>query len=339
MDLALLFFAFLWGLSGKSKGESPSDIKPSGPRQLPPPGGAQASTPAPWPQAPPHGLPPFPGSGWEFDEPPPPEVKQRAGQLVSVLWKGGSGTSKTEQTAGRWITYVAAIVASGKRGVVAYRVKRGGSSPSSRRAPAPTRTSAPSSGGMQGILTAVSPGWPQPTGAGSRVLRAVKGRLYRWVAELSGSGIGDLEAVKRGLRLSGATNIKITPGPPVRVEYMQRAALNKDVEIGVAYRVAFGNFSGTIAIVDGQEVREGAPSAQPVALGELRRGMGIKPQAPHEQVKIAQRKLGITADGRFGAGTEDAVRAFQTSRGLKSDGIVGPKTWAELFASGGTVRA
>jgi hypothetical protein len=336
MDLALLFFAFLWGLSGKSKGESPADIKR--PRQLPAPsspGGAQAST-APWPQVTPSGLPPFPGAGWQFDEPPPPAVKQRAGQLVSALWKGGAGTFKTEQTDGRWITYVAEIVASGKRGVVAYRVRSGSSSPSS---PAPTRTSAPSSGAMQGILTATSPGWPQPTGAGSRILRAVKGRLYRWVATVSGSGIGDLAAVERGLRLSGATNIKITPGTPVRVEYMQRAALNKDVEIGVAYRIKFGAFDGTISIIDGQEVREGAPSSQPVALGELRRGMGIKPQAPHEQVKIAQRKLGIAADGRFGAGTEDAVRAFQTSRGLKSDGIVGPNTWAQLFATGSTVRA
>ncbi len=37
-------------------------------------------------------------------------------------------------------------------------------------------------------------------------------------------------------------------------------------------------------------------------------------------------------DSRFGGGTEAAVRAFQTSEGLDVDGIIGPNTWAALFA-------
>lgn len=36
------------------------------------------------------------------------------------------------------------------------------------------------------------------------------------------------------------------------------------------------------------------------------------------------------ADGKFGAKTETAVKAFQTSVGLPADGIVGKKTWAAL---------
>ena len=36
-------------------------------------------------------------------------------------------------------------------------------------------------------------------------------------------------------------------------------------------------------------------------------------------------------DGDFGGGTESAVRAFQTARGLTVDGEVGPETWAALF--------
>jgi uncharacterized protein (TIGR02594 family) len=38
-------------------------------------------------------------------------------------------------------------------------------------------------------------------------------------------------------------------------------------------------------------------------------------------------------DGVWGRRTEGAVRNFQTSRGLESDGVVGPKTWASLFGS------
>jgi len=47
-------------------------------------------------------------------------------------------------------------------------------------------------------------------------------------------------------------------------------------------------------------------------------------------VKDMQKKLGIDADGKFGSGTEKAVKAFQEENGLKADGIVGPNTLAKL---------
>ena len=39
------------------------------------------------------------------------------------------------------------------------------------------------------------------------------------------------------------------------------------------------------------------------------------------------------ADGKYGAKTEVAVKAFQANSGLTADGICGPKTWAALDAA------
>jgi peptidoglycan hydrolase-like protein with peptidoglycan-binding domain len=56
----------------------------------------------------------------------------------------------------------------------------------------------------------------------------------------------------------------------------------------------------------------------------LRRGM------TGELTKQVQAKVGVNPDGKFGAKTEAAVRAFQRDQGLVPDGIVGPKTWHVL---------
>jgi cell wall-associated NlpC family hydrolase len=52
------------------------------------------------------------------------------------------------------------------------------------------------------------------------------------------------------------------------------------------------------------------------------------------EVRIAQRRLGVAADGVFGPGTLRAVRAFQRRHGLTADGVVGPATWAALGVHG-----
>lgn len=49
-----------------------------------------------------------------------------------------------------------------------------------------------------------------------------------------------------------------------------------------------------------------------------------------DAVGAVQEKLGITADGLFGAQTEAAVKEFQRSKGLEADGIIGPSTAAAL---------
>lgn len=172
------------------------------------PASMPASAP-PWPQAVPSGLPPWP-DGWEPDEPVGAGVAARAAALLPQLWAHGEGTRKTEQTGGRWITYVARSMGT-KRGVVAFRPK-----PSASPAPAPSSASAY-------MPASTTPGFMP----GSRTLRR-----------------GD----------------------------------------------------------------EGS------------------------DVYYLQGRLGVQIDGKFGPGTENAVRTYQGTHGLSPDGVVGPKTWRSLLA-------
>jgi len=43
-----------------------------------------------------------------------------------------------------------------------------------------------------------------------------------------------------------------------------------------------------------------------------------------------QTGLGIDADGKFGPGTEKAVKDFQAANGLTADGMAGPNTLAKM---------
>jgi N-acetylmuramoyl-L-alanine amidase len=58
--------------------------------------------------------------------------------------------------------------------------------------------------------------------------------------------------------------------------------------------------------------------------------MVLKKGSKGPEVKELQRLLGITVDGDFGPATNLSVMRFQAQNGLKTDGIVGPKTWAKL---------
>lgn len=370
-----LLYLFLRGKSeaparGSSAPPLPSGSAPSA--QLPP-------APAPWPVAVPEGLPQFPGPGWEYDEPPPVAVQQRAQQLVAPLWRQGKGSFRTEHTAGRWITYRAEIVRSKKQGVVAYRVKGGGTvkrppaSTASTTPPAATpASSAPMTLPM--ILTSTSPGWPQPM-AGGRVVNVIAGRWYQWTARVDGPP-GLAAEIARGLSLGGAVNIAVSTTPPYAVAYQLKAQHSVKVPLGVTVKFAeAGGVVLHITFLDGREIEaptgpkvplppmgpppppegpkpppEGwvntsAPAGERSALSmpDLKRGDGILPKPPNEDVRLVQQKLGIKADGRFGKDTQTAVIQFQQRAGLapanqtveqlraRGFGAVKQATWVALF--------
>ena len=102
------------------------------------------------------------------------------------------------------------------------------------------------------------------------------------------------------------------------------AALTKKInggDIGLADRQT--RYARAMAALGGK-IDTSAPVT--VAVSEtLRRG------SKGDAVKRMQAKLGLTADGDFGPGTEAALKKWQAENGLTADGVVGPKTLAKLL--------
>jgi hypothetical protein len=62
----------------------------------------------------------------------------------------------------------------------------------------------------------------------------------------------------------------------------------------------------------------------------------LKRNSRGQTVRMLQQLLFV--DGVFGKTTEDAVKKFQKSKGLRQDGIVGPLTWEALTKTKGTTK-
>lgn len=58
--------------------------------------------------------------------------------------------------------------------------------------------------------------------------------------------------------------------------------------------------------------------------------MLLKKGSTGDDVKKLQTKLGLTADGSFGPGTEAKVKEWQAANGLTADGVVGSTTWGKM---------
>lgn len=326
------------------------------PPPMPPPIPGSTDAPAPWPQAVPSDLPPFPGAGWEYDDPPPPDVVARAWQLVNPLWAQGAGAYKTEQTGGRWITYRAEIVAGGAKGVTAWRVRVGASS-----SPAPSASSAPRVSVPPfptATLPPPIPPMPQipPPGAPQGSPAAVPA-AYRTTAPTGSfqpfyvppAGGMTTTQIQIALNNAGAAPTLAVDGQygnltrAAVVGFQRDHGLLQDGKAGPATQEKLRPYLA------------GAPSTSPAAVPAAARATAPGPfvpvyQPPAGGMTVAQIQAALNAagalpplasDGKYGPATAAAVTAFQRSHGLAADGKAGPQTQSKLapFLSGGAPPA
>ena len=160
----------------------------------------------------------------------------------------------------------------------------------------------------------------------------IKQRIFQFVKVQQGSERTLTDAMKREGFIVGYEVIKSKKGALESACWFWKTnGLNKWADkqdvVGMTKRIN----GGTIGLEDRKkhykhalEVLGGSWSPPPFTHSTVKKG------SKGETVKAVQRALGISADGDFGPGTEAAVIAWQKSRGLVPDGIVGKATLAAM---------
>jgi peptidoglycan L-alanyl-D-glutamate endopeptidase CwlK len=60
-------------------------------------------------------------------------------------------------------------------------------------------------------------------------------------------------------------------------------------------------------------------------------GTPVKLGSKGVQASLVQAIIGAKTDGDFGPKSVASLKAWQTAKGLKADGVVGPVTWKKMF--------
>jgi peptidoglycan hydrolase-like protein with peptidoglycan-binding domain len=116
------------------------------------------------------------------------------------------------------------------------------------------------------------------------------------------------------------------------LQFVPAGSRAKRISLGALAALTVGP---TASLADGQAATSaGTPNPEPPTTTE--HSIVLSAGSEGRQVVLLQRALGhIKVDGVFGPETEEAVRAFQASRGLTVDGVLGPATGAALRGQGG----
>jgi len=91
------------------------------------------------------------------------------------------------------------------------------------------------------------------------------------------------------------------------------------------------NAADTVAAVANTASDAAAGSGGPCPTPFLKQGCSGD-QVRSMQQRLADLGYKVSIDGSFGPGTCAAVKSCQTKNGLTGDGVVGPKTWAAMWA-------
>ena len=105
--------------------------------------------------------------------------------------------------------------------------------------------------------------------------------------------------------------------------------VGKDAEPGQPYddTTSWG-VGSSVAAGSSSQAQAGKAPAFPGTCKQGDKGAGVK--AVQQRLKDLGVAIGV--DGSFGPKTAQAVKGFQGKKGLKADGVVGPKTWAALWS-------
>jgi peptidoglycan hydrolase-like protein with peptidoglycan-binding domain len=137
--------------------------------------------------------------------------------------------------------------------------------------------------------------------------------VQAWALSLRPTEEAIMSILKRGLS-----------GEPVKI-LQAKLAVTADGEFGPGTETALKAYQQQHGLkVDGIA---GPDTFAQMGLFEL---ILLKPGTSGDTVKKLQQSLGIGADGQFGAGTQKAVREFQSKNGLEADGLAGPATLAKM---------
>ncbi len=115
------------------------------------------------------------------------------------------------------------------------------------------------------------------------------------------------------------------------LRFVPASSRAKRVSLGALAALTVGPTAG---LADGQTaINPSAPNPEPPTTTE--HVVVLSAGSEGRQVQLLQQALGrIKVDGIFGPETEEAVRAFQASKGLTVDGVFGPQTSAALSGQG-----